>query len=163
MDVGTIFNIQTVFSLVLFGIIAKIYVWPALKQKSYYEAVSLVLLAGAFRYLGTSFAIPNMSAGLPYEFTHLGAIADLVLAVVALIGFVALRYKQSWGIFFAYLYGIFGALDFIYNGSRLTSLMVPQTAGPLTWFLTVLGPTWMVGLVVLWALLIKKTNRPEAN
>jgi hypothetical protein len=156
MDIGTIFNVQTVFSLVLFGFVTKWYIWPVLRQKNYFEAISITLIYAAFRFLGTSFAIPNMTAGLSPEFYGFGAMADLTLAVVCVIGFVALHYKKSWGLFFAWVYAIFGAADFLYNIPLLSKLMIPQTIGPLTWLLTVLGPSWMVGLVVLWTLLIKK-------
>jgi hypothetical protein len=160
MTINQIFNIQTVFSLFLFSLVVVWYVWPKLKTQKYYDMLTVLLVYSAFRYLGTSFAALSMTAGLTPEFGRIGAPADIILSLIAIVGAIALRKGKSWGLFFAWIYTIFGSLDFIYNGVVAGPLQVVEHIGPLMWLMTVLGPTWMITLVVLWRLLIKPVNKP---
>jgi hypothetical protein len=159
MNTDLIFNLQTVFSLVLFGMIAAWYVWPRFKTMNYYDIMVAMMIVAAFRYLGTSFAVPNMTDGLSTGFAVFGAKVDLVVSIIAILGAFAFRAKQGWGVLFAWIYAILGTADFIYNGSRLMALGVPTHIGPLMWLMTVGGPIWMVQLVLFWKLLIKPINK----
>lgn len=154
-----VFNLQTVFSLVLFGIIAKWYVWPALKQKNYYEIMTVLLLYSAFRFLGSSFAVPQATSGLSPEFYGIGAKADVILAIICVVGVFAMRYRQSWGTLIAWLYAILGTADFASNIPKISPLAVADHIGPLMWLMTVLGPSWMVTLVLIWRMLVKPVNK----
>ncbi len=159
MTINQVFNIQTIFSLVMFGVLMAWYIWPKLRTQSYYKILTALLVFSAFRYLGTSFIVPNMTDGLSLEFAGLGAWADLVLAVIALVAAIMLRRNSSSGIFFAWIYTVLGSADFIYNGSRIGSLGVAEHIGPLMWLMTVLGPAWMVTIFFLWKILLKPVNK----
>jgi hypothetical protein len=154
MDTPTVFNLLTLFSLVLFFLIAKWYVLPALLKLGPEEALVPLLLFSAFRYLGLAFLVPGWTAGLPRAFAVPAAYGDLTVAILALGAAVALRYRFAAGTILAWLYAVAGALDFMYAGFLGGQNQAGLTIGPLWPLMTILGPAWMVTIVFLFRLLI---------
>lgn len=154
MDTTAVFNVLTLFSLVLFFLIAKWYVLPALLRLGPQEALIPLLLFSAFRYLGLAFLVPGWTAGLRSAFAVPAAYGDLTVAILALGAAVALRYRLGAGTALAWLYAVAGALDFMYAGFLGGQNQAGLTIGPLWPLMTILGPAWMVTIVFLFRLLI---------
>ena len=154
MDTATVFNVLTLFSLVLFFLIAKWYVLPALLRLGPQEALVPLLLFSAFRYLGLAFLVPNWTDGLPAAFATPAAYGDLTVGILALGAAVALHYRMGPGTMLAWVYAVVGALDFMYAGFLGGQNEAGLTIGPLWPLMTILGPAWMVAIVFLFRLLI---------
>lgn len=154
MDTAVVFNLETVFSLVVFFFIVQWYVKPWLVTQGPRGALVPLLLFSSFRFLGLSFLVPNWTAGLPAAFATPAATADFIVSVIALAAALAIHYGLGFGTALAWLYTVAGTLDFIYAGTLVNANPVPQTIGPLWPLMAVLGPAWMVTLAFLFRFLI---------
>jgi len=159
MDTTAIFNLQSALSLLLFGIIAKWYVWPRLIQMDYKEALIPLLLYSAFRYMGTFFMVPSMTNGLDPAWSGPAAYLDLGSVAIALVAAFLLRYRIGFGVPVAWLYGTFGAFAFVHGATQLDAMQVATHIGPAMPVMTILGSSWMVTIVVLFFVLVKHPRK----
>ena len=165
MNPETIFNLQTLLSLILFFIIAKWYVLPSLYKKDYYSALIPLLLFSAFRYLGLNFLVPHLSNGVADTvFAVPAAYGDFSVGILALVATLLLRFRSSIGVALAWLYAVVGAADFIMAGFLGTMSDLPTKAGSLWSVLTVAGPAWMITILFLFVVLIRHPGKsPQAS
>ena len=92
MDTLTIFWIQILTSVVVFGIGAAWYVWPPLTTLSRNSALIPLLFVQVPRYVGMTLFIPYMiDPKLPREFISNAAYGDLLEAALAFASIFALR------------------------------------------------------------------------
>lgn len=160
MATGTIFNLETVLSLVIFFLFAKWYVLPRLLELGPTEALVPLLLFSAFRFAGLSFLVPNFTAGLPEAFARPAAFGDTTVALIALVAAIAIKMKMPFGTILAWLYAVAGAADFAYAGSLAGANNVPEHIGPLWPLMTIAGPAWMVTILFIFRLLIWPAPQP---
>ena len=159
MNTVAIFNLQSAFSLILFGIVAKWYVWPRLMKADFAHALMPLLIYSAFRYIGTFFMVPQFTNGLDPAWSGPAAYLDLGSVAIALIAAFTLRAGLSVGKIFAWVYVLFGAAAFIHGGTELTSMQVADHIGAAMPVMTILGPSWMVTIVVIAFVLVKHPNK----
>jgi hypothetical protein len=66
MPPQALFGISLLFSFVVWGIVVRIYIWPALQNRPRTDALRPILLFHSFRFVGLAFLIPGVvSPGLP--------------------------------------------------------------------------------------------------
>jgi hypothetical protein len=142
MPVLAIFGISVGLSLVVWGIIAAQYLWPALRQLPRARALRPLLLLHGFRFIGLAFLVPGVvSPNLPDEFARPVAYGDLLAAVLALVALAGLPSRLGiglvwvfnlWGtadLLFAFYQGLFGAQ--INPGQLGAAFFIPTAVVPL--------------------------------
>jgi len=117
MSPTTLFAVQFTFSTVLFALVARWYLWPALKRLTLSSALTPLFLVQAFRYLPSSaFAPGQVGAALPmHAMAHI-AYGDLAAALLALIAALFLRYGWPGAIGVAWTVNVLTSLDWLYGG-----------------------------------------------
>ena len=117
MSPTTIFAVQFTSSLVLFGLVAKWYVSPALRRLPASQALVPLFLVHALRYLPSSaFAPGQVGAQVPMDAMAAIAYGDLASAVLAVVAAVFLRYRWSGAIAVAWFVNVVTSLDWLYGG-----------------------------------------------
>jgi len=128
MDSFQIFGVQFLLSLVVYGLLAKWYVAPALARLPLHDALIPLLVPHAFRHLGLVFLVPAVVAPtLPRAFALPTAYGDLLAGLLALLAMLALRGRLVLGIPLAWLFNVVGTLDLLYAFYQ----GIPLDAGPI--------------------------------
>lgn len=154
MDTPTIFNLETLLSIVVFFLIAKWYVLPWLLRLGSDEAFVPLFLFSAFRFLGLSFLPPAFTAGLSPAFTVPASRGDFTVGLIALVTAILFKMRVPGAKVLAWVYVVLGAADFVYAGTLAGPNDLPNHIGPLWPLMTVLGPAWMVSIAFIVRLLI---------
>ncbi len=114
MNVMTIFAIQFLMSLVVWGSLAYWLLTPWLEKKSLNEALFFLTVPHAFRHIGMVFLVPGVVAGpLPETFAAPAALGDLLTGVLAFLALIALRNNWSVARAAVWLFSIVGTIDLI--------------------------------------------------
>ena len=80
MDNVTIFSMQLITSVVVFGIVAVWYVWPSLAKLSRNSALIPLLFVHVPRYVGMTLLVAGMvDPNLPLDFRSSAAYGDLLV------------------------------------------------------------------------------------
>jgi hypothetical protein len=112
MTPTTVLYIQFYFSLASFALIAWWYVVPALRGRTFAEAITPILLLHSFRHFGlfylTSAAIPSPP---PAGFAAPTAYGDLATALLAFAALASVRRKHPIGVPAVWLFNIVGFVD----------------------------------------------------
>ena len=130
MPFPALFGITAAFGLIVWGAVARHYIWPALSERPSPENLKPVLLLHGFRFLGLAFLMPGVvSAALPAAFAQPVAYGDLISAILALLALATLGTRTgrmaAWG------FNTFGMADLLfafYQGGRIS---LPDTQGLL--------------------------------
>src|SRR5256712_12252601 len=87
-----ILTVNLLFSTLVFGIAARIYVLPRLRDWGHERVLTAILVLHSFRHLGLMFLAPGaVYVGLPPAFTRPAALGDLIAALLALVALAAVR------------------------------------------------------------------------
>src|SRR5262245_35747661 len=170
MQPEVLFGISVLLSFVVWGTIAAKDIWPALRKKPRAEALRVLLLVHAFRFVGLSFLIPGVvSPELPDAFARPAALGDLATCLLALLSIATLRSRP--GIVVVWVFNIVGTVDLInafYKANRLG--MAPGLQGAAYFIPTVLVPLLLVTHVLVFRILLsrdaavaQRDNRREAE
>jgi hypothetical protein len=152
------FGISVVLSLVVWGIVAARYIWPALRRQSRADALRPLLLLHAFRFVGLAFLVPGVvSPELPATFARPAAYGDLATAVLALAALACLQWRL--GIALVWLFNTVGTLDLLhafYEGNRTGIGRMPGLQGAAYFIPTVLVPLLLVTHSLVFLLLLRR-------
>jgi hypothetical protein len=154
METATIFNLETLLSLVVFFFIVKWYVLPWLLKMGPTESLVPLLLFSAFRYTGLSFQVPNFTDHLPEAFATPAGYGDFTVGMIALVAAIAIKMNVPGSVYLAWLYALAGAADFVYAGSLAGANDVAHHIGPLWPEMAIFGPAWMISILFTFRLLI---------
>lgn len=117
MSPTTLLGIQSTLSLVLFALIAKWYIGPALAKLPAASALAPLFLVHALRYLpSTAFAPGQISPSVPMDVMSTIAYGDLVSAVLAVIAAMFLHSRWNGAIGVAWIVNIAMSADYLYAG-----------------------------------------------
>jgi hypothetical protein len=117
MNPATLFGVQFTFSLILFSVVAKWYIAPALTALPTSAALVPLFLVQALRYLPSSaFAPGQVGDRVPMDAMATIAYGDLVSAVLALVAACVLYYRLRGAIAVAWVVNVATATDWIYAG-----------------------------------------------
>jgi uncharacterized membrane protein len=151
-------NIHTLLGIIVFGLIAKWYVWPKLKTMKLTDALVPLLLISAFRYTGLLFIYPTVTANMPEAFAVPAAWGDFVVAMIALVAAIVCRTGHKIGVILAWVYAITGSIDFM-NAIRMSNQhQVANYLGGVWPLYLIGGPIFIVTLIVLFSALIRIKN-----
>src|SRR5215510_173999 len=136
MPLRAMFGISVILSFISWGIIAKRYIWPALRRVPRTEALRPILLLHSFRFVGLVFLIPGVvSPDLPIAFARPAAYGDLATAILALLAVGTLRSKL--GTMLTWAFNVVGSVDLLYafyqgNRTRVGHAPGLQGAAPIS-------------------------------
>jgi len=117
MSPTTLMGVQFTFSVVLFSLVAKWYISPALNARPVHAALAPLFLVHALRYLPSSaFAPGQVGPTVPMHAMAVIAYGDLASAALALAAAVFLYYRWPGAIAVAWIVNILMSLDWIYAG-----------------------------------------------
>src|SRR5262245_22247788 len=93
-----ILTVNLLFSTLVFGIAAKLYLLPKLSSLEPRDVVLPILLLHALRHLGLMFLAPGaVFPGVPAQFAYPAAYGDLLAAVLELIALAAVVPRSRFG------------------------------------------------------------------
>ncbi len=156
MNGVTIFWMQIVTSVFVFGIVAVWYVWPLLTQLSRNSALIPLLFVHVFRYVGMTLLVTGMvDPRLPREFLSSAAYGDLLAAALALASIFALRSNWRFAIPLVWLANTWEFVDLL-NGIRgVLQINVPRFHLGTAWYIyTFYAPIVIIShLMIFWILI----------
>jgi hypothetical protein len=160
MDNVTIFWLQLLLSCVVYAIVTKWYVWPALTQLSRNSALVPLLFVHVFRYVGMTLLVTGMvDPKLPREFLSSAAYGDLIAAVLSLASIFALRSNWRFAIPLVWVANTWGFLDLL-NGLRgvLQSNVPSFDLGPVWFIYTFYAPLVIASHLLIFVILVKSKS-----
>jgi hypothetical protein len=148
-----------VMGLLVYGLIAKWYVVPALAECDRKTALTPFLLLHATRFVGLAFLIPGVtSEPLDPRFADPAAYGDLLAAVLALVALLALRLDWRITIPLVWIFNVVGTLD-LFNAVFQGMRFAPAGQMGATYFIpVVVVPALLVThAIIFWLLLRRQT------
>ena len=152
------FFISYATAFAVFALIAKWYLWPAIKDRAPKVALTPLLLYACLRVNGLMFLMPGLvSENLPKGFAVPTAYGDLAATCLALLTLWPLRAGSALAAPMIWLFNIVGMLDLIYaNISTFKDQVDPSYLGA-SYYLAVLNvPAMMVVHVLIFVYLVKR-------
>lgn len=153
------FFISYAVAFLVFGLIGKWYVWPAIKDRAPKIALTPLLLYACLRVNGLMFLMQGLvSPELPSAFAVPTAYGDLTAAVLSLLALAWVRAESAAAVPMLWLFNIVGLLDLIYaNISTFKDHVDPAYLG-VSYYLAVLNvPAMVVVHILIFAYLLKRT------
>src|SRR5215831_8157952 len=151
-----ILTVNLILSTVIFAIVAKLYLIPALPRLEPRTVVLPILLLHAMRHLGLMFLAPGaVFPGVPAQFAYPAAIGDLVAAVLALIAIPAVVRGSQLARPLVGLFNIEGTLDLIDAIVLATPYDAAPHMGPAYWIPAFWVPALLVTHYITFILLGK--------
>ena len=159
MDSFQIFGVQFLLSLIVYGLLAKWYVAPALARLPLHDALIPLLVPHAFRHLGLVFLVPAVVAPtLPRAFALPTAYGDLLAGLLALLAMIALRGRLVLGIPLAWLFNVVGTLDLLYAFYQGIPLNAGAHMGSAWYIPTFIVPALYITHFMIFAMLLKRSR-----
>ena len=160
MDNVTIFWMQLLTSVFVFGIVAVWYVWPSLTKLSRNSALSPLLWVHVPRYVGMTLLVTGMvDPKLPREFLSSAAYGDLLEAALALASIFTLRSNWPVAVPLVWVTNTWGFVDLL-NGVRgVFQLNVPSFNLATFWYVyTFYAPLVLVSHLMIFGVLLKSKS-----
>ncbi len=149
-------------AFVVFALIARWYLWPAIKDRPPKIALPPLLLYACLRVNGLIFLMPGLvSRELPRAFAVPTAYGDLTAAFLALLALWPVRTGNASAVPMVWLFNIVGLLDLVYaNISTFKDHVDPVYLG-VSYYLAVINvPAMVVVHVLIYAYLLRQ--RPQS-
>jgi hypothetical protein len=160
MNARALFGINVVFSFLVWGVFARYYIWPALRQRPRAEALRPLLVLHAFRFVGLAFLIPGVvSPDLPASFARPAAYGDLLTAILALLSLGTL--EKRGGIILTWAFNVIGTADLLYafyEGNRVGVGAAPGLQGAAYFIPTALVPLLIITHGIVFRLLLRRKD-----
>lgn len=147
-------------AFLVFGLIAKWFLWPAIKDRSPKVALTPLLLYACLRVNGLMFLMPGLvSPELPRAFAVPTAYGDLAAAILALFALWPVRTGNAVALPMVWLFNVVGLLDLVYaNFSTFRDHVDPAYLG-VSYYLAVLNvPAMVVVHVAIFAYLLSRRS-----
>jgi len=159
------FFVSYAMAFLVFGLIGKWYLWPAIKNRAPAIALTPLLLYACLRVNGLMFLMPGLvSPELPRAFAMPTAYGDLAAAVLALLAVACLRGGGAAALPMVWLFNVVGMLDLIYaNVSTFMDHVDPTYLG-VSYYLAVLNvPAMVIVHVLIFVYLVRSPARFERS
>jgi hypothetical protein len=154
------FFVSVGFSLVAWGIVAALYVWPRLRQRQRIEALRPLLMLHSFRFEGLAFLVPGVvSPDLPAAFAHSAAYGDIIAATLAVLTLLALALSPRTGVILAWIFNLWGSADLLnaFYQANASGLAAGQL-GAAYFIPTVFVPLLLITHVLAFRILLQRQN-----
>ena len=160
MDNVTIFWMQILASVFVFGIVAVLYVWPYLTKLSRNSALIPLLFVHVFRYVGMTLLVAGMiDPKLPREFLSSAAYGDLLAAALALASNFALRSNWRFAVPLVWVANTWGFADLLNALRSVLQVNLPSfNLGTIWYIYTFYGPLVVVSHLMIFWILIKSRS-----
>ena len=148
-------------AFLVFGLIAKWYLWPAIKDRLPKVALTPLLLYACLRVNGLMFLMPGLvSRELPRAFAVPTAYGDLTAAILALLAVLCIRAEYPIGLPMVWLFNVVGLLDLVYANISTFKNHVDPTYLGVSYYLAALNvPAMVVVHFVIFAYLLRPRSR----
>ena len=153
--------ISYALAFLVFGLVARWYLWPAVKDRAPKIALTPLLLYACLRVNGLMFLMPGLvSPQLPRAFAVPTAYGDLAAAILALSALWPVRTGSGMALPMVWLFNVVGLLDLIYANISTFKDHVDPTYLGVSYYLAVLNvPAMVVVHVLIFAYLLRR--RPQ--
>jgi hypothetical protein len=151
------FFISYAVAFIVFGLVAKCYIWPSIKNRAAKDALPPFLLYACLRVNGLMFLMPGLvSPELPKSFAVPTAYGDLTAALLALVALACFRYENRAAAAMLWLFNIVGLLDLIYaNISTFKDHIDPTYLGVSYYLAAINVPAMVVVHIIIFAYLLR--------
>jgi hypothetical protein len=130
MPFPALFGISVAFGLFVWGVVARLYIWPALRELPSPQSLKPILLLHGFRFLGLAFVVPGVvSPDLPAAFAQSAAYGDFITAILALLALATLGTRG--GIAMTWVFNTFGTADLLFAFYLGNGISLPDQPGLL--------------------------------
>lgn len=165
MNNVTIFWLQLLTSVCVFGIIVAWYVWPYLTKLTRDSALVPLLWVHVPRYVGMILLVTGMvDPKLPREVLSGGAYGDLLEAVLALASIYALRSNWRIAVPLVWVANTWGFLDALNVLRTVLRVNLPSFNLGTTWYIyTFYAPLVLVSHCMIFWILIKPGSRKKED
>jgi hypothetical protein len=154
-----LFGLSVAFSFVAWGLVTAHAVWPALRERSFDDAMRPLLILHSFRFIGLSFLVPGVVSGdLPVNFAFDAAYGDIVAALLSIVALASLR--TSFGIPLLWIFSVWGSADLLnafYQGNA--GALSPGHLGATFFIPTVIVPFALITHGLMFRLLLRRSHR----
>lgn len=161
MQLQAIFLISVLQGVVVWGLIAARYIWPALRDRPRAQALRPLLCLHAFRFVGLAFLVPGVvSVDLPDAFARPAAYGDLATSLLALLAIATL--SNRLGTIIVWVFNVVGTVDLLnafYQADRLGVGANPGLQGAAYFIPTVLVPLLLVTHALVFRILLRPENQ----
>ena len=143
-----------------FSLIARWYLWPAIRDRAPKNALTPLLLYACLRVNGLMFLMPGLvSPDLPRAFAVPTAYGDLTATLLALLALWPLRAGSALAVPMVWLFNVVGLLDLAYaNISSVMDHVDPTYLGASYYLAAINVPAMVVIHILIFAYLIKRKN-----
>jgi hypothetical protein len=152
-----VFLLSVAGTFVAFGVLTRLYIWPALRKLPRFEALKILALPHAFRFIGLSFLFPGVvSPELTSVISTPAAWGDFVAAILALLSIAALTWRWSFAIPLVWIFNVWGTIDLLYayyNGIMLE--LEPGLFGAAFYIPTMIVPPLLVTHALIFLILLR--------
>ena len=161
MNALVVLGIQCTFSMLVFYLIVKWYVFPKITKETWREVLALLLLVNVFRYLPLSLFMPGqVSDAFPAYLKELVAHGDFLAGIVALIAVILLKSGKKSAIGFTWIFSVISIVDMIVVLTLAMGEKVYELPLGVNYFtVSVYVPLLIVVQVVILKLLLTKSYR----
>ena len=148
--------------LTAYGLIAKWYVMPSLLALPRARALEPLLLFHCFRFIGLAFLIPGVtSQPLDPRFANPAAYGDLLAALLAFLGILALRRGWRAAIPLVWLFNVEGALDLLNAVTQGIRYTEDGALGATFFIPAVVVPALLVTHVMVFIILLRREPKGD--
>jgi hypothetical protein len=140
-----ILTINLLFNSLVFGLVAKFYILPRLRELRPKTVLLPILLLHSSRHLGLMFLAPGATfAGISPQFAYPAAFGDLLTALLALAAIPAVARDAKGGRLLVWVFNVAGTLDLILAIGLATVYEAAAYMGPAYW----IPAFWVPALLV---------------
>ncbi len=162
MTVQAVFGINVAFGFLVWGLVVRQYIWPALRRQPRADSLRPILYLHSFRFVGLAFLIPGVvSPDLPMAFARPAAYGDLATAILALLSIATLRNRV--GVILVWMFNVVGTVDLLhafYEGNRSGLGIAPGLQGAAYFIPTALVPLLLITHALVFRLMVQKERVP---
>jgi hypothetical protein len=151
-----ILTVNLLFSTLVFGIAARLYVVPRLSRLSPQAVLLPILLLHSTRHLGLMFLAPGaVYAGIPSAFAVPAAYGDFAAALLALAAIPAVVRNHRSARALVWIFSLEGTADLIAAIFLATYFDAPAYMGPAYWIPAFWVPALLVTHYLTFVVLVK--------
>jgi hypothetical protein len=157
-DADAAFILGVAGSFVASWVLTVFYIWPAVRELPRDEALKILALPHAFRFIGLSFLVEGVvSPELDSEFTVPAAWGDFGAANLALLSIAALRWRWSIAIPLVWLFNLWGTIDLLYANVNAVVLQIePGQFGAAYYIPTIIVPLLLLTHAAMFVVLLRR-------
>jgi hypothetical protein len=160
------FFISYAVAFLVFALIARWYVWPAIRDRAPVVALTPLLLYACLRVNGLMFVMPGLaSPDLPRAFAVPTAYGDLTAVVLALVALTFLRAANALAMPAVWVFNVAGLVDLVWaNVATFTASVDPVQLGASYYLAVINVPAMVIVHVMIFVYLLhphpKGAERP---